>query len=150
MADASHDLGRFYTITGPVIHGDGRGHRINIPTANLAVPPGKVPPANGIYACWAWVDGKRYKAATNVGVRPTFTPDLPAPLIEAHLLDIDRDLYGQQITLEFVEFLRPEEKYATVEVLVAQIHLDIARTSHILDELDKHTPHQPGPLATHL
>jgi len=136
VSDAARDLGRLFSITGPVVHGDGRGHRINLPTANMDVPSGKVTPANGIYACWAWVEGHRYQAATNVGVRPTFTPDLPAPLIEAHLLDFEQDLYGQQVTLEFVEYLRPEEKYASVEALVAQIHMDITRTRHILEAMD--------------
>jgi len=132
VSAAAKDLGRYYSVTGPVIHGDGRGHRINLPTANIEVPPGKVPPANGIYASWVWWDGQKYRAATNVGVRPTFTPDLPLPIIEAHLLDFDHDLYGQQVKLEFVEYLRPEEKYASVDALVEQIQADIARTAEIL------------------
>lgn len=133
VSAAARDLGHLYAITGPVVHGDGRGHRINLPTANIDIPPGKVPPANGIYACWAWVNGQRFRAATNVGVRPTFKPDLPTPLIEAHLLDLEQDLYGQQLKLEFVEYLRPEEKYSTVEALVAQIRVDIANTRHVLE-----------------
>jgi len=132
VTSAAGDLGRYYAITGPVMHGDGRGHRLNLPTANIEVPPGKVPPANGIYACWASVDGQQYQAATNVGVRPTFTPDLPVPIIEAHLLGFDHDLYGQQIKLEFVEYLRPEVKYVSVDALLEQIHADIARTREIL------------------
>ena len=132
VSAAAKDLGRYYAVTGPVIHGDGRGHRINLPTANIEVPPGKVPPANGIYASWVWLDGQKYRAATNVGVRPTFTPDLPVPIIEAHLLDFDHDLYGQQVKLEFVEYLRPEKKYASVDALVEQIQADIARTAEIL------------------
>ena len=132
VSAAAKDLGRYYSVTGPVIHGDGRGHRINLPTANIEVPPGKVPPANGIYASWVWWDGQKYRAATNVGVRPTFTPDLPLPIIEAHLLDFDHDLYGQQVKLEFVEYLRPEEKYDSVDALVEQIQADIARTAEIL------------------
>jgi len=132
VSSATTALGRPYVISGPVIHGDGRGHRINIPTANLDVPVGKVAPANGIYACWAWVDGQKYRAATNVGVRPTFTPDLPAPIIEAHLLDIDHDLYGKNLSLEFIEYLRPEEKYDSVAALLDQIHIDIAHTREIL------------------
>ena len=132
VTSAAGDLGRYYVVTGPVIHGAGRGHRINLPTANIEVPPGKVPPANGIYACWAWVDGQQYQAATNVGVRPTFTPDLSVPIIEAHLLGFDHDLYGQQIKLEFVEYLRPEVRYASVEALLEQIHTDITRTGEIL------------------
>lgn len=178
VSAAAKALGRSYSVSGRVVHGDGRGHRINVPTANISVPSGKVIPAYGIYACRAWLEtssnrngkefgldslvakpaqsvrkdaikfvrsvesvsgtslsrefGQKYIAATNVGVRPTFTPDLPAPTIEAHLLDFDRDIYGQQLKLEFVEYLRPEQKFATVESLVQQIHADIALTREIL------------------
>ncbi len=144
VSAAAEDLGRYYDLTGPVIHGDGRGHRINVPTANISVPEGKIIPANGIYACWAWLErtsrgssegsGERekYPAATNVGVRPTFTPDLPVPAVEAHLLDFSRDLYGQQVRLEFVEYLRPEQKFSSVEALVEQIQADIDLTREIL------------------
>ena len=144
VSAAASDLGRFYDITGTVIHGDGRGHKINVPTANIQVPAGKLIPANGIYACWCWLEHssqgsgegsgewKKYVAATNVGVRPTFTPDLPAPAVEAHLLDIKSDLYGQQVRLEFVEFLRPEQKFMSVETLVEQIQADIDLTRKIL------------------
>ena len=129
---AASDLGRYFFVTGPVVHGDGRGHTINIPTANVQVPTGKLIPANGVYATWAWVEDKRYLAATNVGVRPMFTPDLPSPIIEAHLLDFSHDLYGKQVKLEFVEYLRPEEKYSSVEALLEQIRRDIEKTRKIL------------------
>jgi riboflavin kinase/FMN adenylyltransferase len=157
VSAAAGALGRYYSISGQVVHGDGRGHRINVPTANLAVPAEKVIPAYGIYACWAWFEpphqkkaetpgldfqgtklgtpaqsGDKYFAAVNVGVRPTFTPDLPAPAIEAHLLDFTGDIYGHQLKLEFVEYLRPEEKFATVQSLVDQIRLDIELTREIL------------------
>ena len=144
VAAAADDLGRYYDLTGPVIHGDGRGHRINVPTANIQVPIGKLIPANGIYACWALLESstpgsgirfgeeKKHPAATNVGVRPTFTPDLPAPAIEAHLLDFNRDLYGQHIRLEFIEYLRPEKKFSNVEALVEQIQADIDIIRNIL------------------
>ncbi len=131
-AAAEADLGRYYSITGPVIHGDERGRRINIPTANIQVPAGKIIPANGVYACWAWVEGEKVPAVTNVGIRPTFTPDEHTSHVEAHLLDFHRDLYGQAIKLEFVEHLRPEEKFASVEALVAKIQGDIAWAREIL------------------
>ena len=140
VSSAAEDLGRCYNLSGLVVHGDGRGHLINVPTANIQAPGGKVIPANGIYACRAWLElpggtpgeRRKYPAATNVGVRPTFTPDLPAPAIEAHLLDFTGDLYGQQVRLEFVEYLRPEEKFATVQALVLQIQADITLTREIL------------------
>jgi riboflavin kinase/FMN adenylyltransferase len=137
---AAEGLGRYYDISGPVIHGDGRGRRISVPTANIQAQADKVLPANGIYACWAWLEhpgrgsleGRKYMAATNVGVRPTFTPNLPAPVIEAHLLDFDHDLYNKKLRLEFVEYLRPEEKFSTVEALVEKIQVDIDLTKKIL------------------
>jgi riboflavin kinase / FMN adenylyltransferase len=92
------------------VHGDGRGRRINIPTANIDYPKDKVIPVNGVYACWAWVGKKRHPAAVNIGINPTFTPDKQIPNVEAHILDFDRELYGQELKLEFVEYLREELK----------------------------------------
>ena len=134
VSAAASDLGRYFSVTGPVIHGDRRGRTINVPTANIQIPAGKVLPAYGIYACWAWVNGQRHPAATSIGIRPTFfTTNPPAPTIEAHLLDFKRDLYGQPIRLEFVEYLRPEERYDSVEELQEQINRDIEKTREILE-----------------
>jgi riboflavin kinase/FMN adenylyltransferase len=132
VARAAENLGRFYALSGPVVHGDGRGRRINIPTANIDYPKDKVIPANGVYACWAWVGGERYPAATNIGINPTFTPDKETSNVEAHLLDFDRDLYGQELRLEFVEHLRDELRFSSVGALLEQIHADIAQTREIL------------------
>jgi len=133
VAEAAADLGRPFSITGPVVHGDGRGHTINIPTANIKIPADQIMPAFGIYACRAWVNGQPQLAATSLGVRPTFYGDnLPAPTIEAHLLDFNQNLYGQAVKLEFVEYLRREEKYGSVEALLEQIGRDIERTREIL------------------
>jgi len=129
---AAQSLGRPYALGGSVVHGDGRGRKINIPTANLDYPKSKVIPANGVYATWAWVGGERVPAATNIGVNPTFTPDKQTPNVEAHLLGFDRDLYGQDVKLEFVERLRDELKFLSVEALLEQIHADIRRTGEIL------------------
>lgn len=132
VAHAAENLGRFYTLSGPVVHGDGRGRRINIPTANIDYPKDKVIPANGVYACWAWVGGERYPAATNIGINPTFTPDKQTANVEAHILDFNRELYGQNLKLEFVEYLREELRFNSVEALLEQIHADIAKTRQIL------------------
>jgi len=132
LAEAAGSLGRLYTVSGPVVHGDGRGHLINIPTANIAYPPDKLIPANGIYATWAWVKGARHASATNVGVNPTFTPDKTTPNVETYLLDFDRDLYGQEVKIEFVARLRDEMKVPSVEALVEQIRADVVRTRTIL------------------
>jgi riboflavin kinase / FMN adenylyltransferase len=132
VARAAAALGRNYALSGPVVHGDGRGKKINIPTANIAYLHGKVIPANGVYATWAWVAGERIPAATNIGTNPTFTPDKQTANVEAHLLDFDRDLYGQEVKLEFVERLRDELKFEDVDALLVQIHADIDRTREIL------------------
>jgi riboflavin kinase/FMN adenylyltransferase len=132
VAEAAHLLGRWYALSGRVVHGDGRGRHINIPTANIDYPDEKLIPANGIYATWAWVGGERYPAATNIGINPTFTPEKQTPNIEAHLLDFHRDLYGQEIKLEFVARLRDEMKFPSVEALVKQIHEDIENVRKIL------------------
>jgi len=132
VAHAADNLGRFYALSGPVIHGDGRGRRIRIPTANIDYPKDKVIPANGIYACWAWLGDQKRPSAVNIGINPTFTPDKETPNVEAHILDFDRELYGQELKLEFVERLRDELKFDNVDTLVEQIHADIAQTRDIL------------------
>jgi riboflavin kinase / FMN adenylyltransferase len=132
VSAAASDLGRPFSITGPVIHGDGRGHTINIPTANIQIPEEKILPAFGIYASRAWVNGQPHLAATSLGVRPTFYGDPPAPTIEAHLLDFHQNLYGQLVKLEFMEYLRSEEKFNSVDTLVKQIQKDISQTRKIL------------------
>ncbi len=145
VSAAASDLGRCYSISGTVIHGDGRGHTLNLPTANIQIPEGKVLPSYGIYATRAWVGGQVYPAATSLGVRPTFYPsDPPAPTIEAHLLDFKRDLYGQEVKIEFVEYLRPEEKYPSIHALMEQIQKDIAETRtklrSLIDQRARLTP----------
>lgn len=129
---AANLLGHAYTLAGPVIHGDGRGRHINIPTANIRYPESKLLPANGIYACRARLGADLHAAAVNIGVNPTFTPDKRTINVEAHLLDFDRDLYGETLTLEFVARLRDELKFDSVEALLAQIHADIEQTRKLL------------------
>ena len=102
VAEAAKLLGWNYSLRGPVIHGDGRGQKIGIPTANIEYPKDKVIPANGIYAGWVWLDDKKYMAAINIGINPTFTPDKQTPNVEAYLLDFDRDIYGEDLTVEFI------------------------------------------------
>lgn len=132
VAQAAAALGRWYSVIGPVIHGDGRGHKIDIPTANIQIPIEKMIPANGIYASWAWVGNKRFAAATNIGINPTFTTGRTIPSVETYLLDFHADLYGSALKLEFVERLRDELKFSSVEALLGQIHADISRCREIL------------------
>jgi len=132
VEQAASALGRPYSVGGPVVHGDGRGRKINIPTANIAYQPVKCIPANGIYATWAVVGGERYAAATNIGVNPTFTPDKTTPNLEAHLLDFSGYLYGQEVEILFIARLRDEIKFASVDALLAQIGRDIEQTRQLL------------------
>ena len=127
-------LGRPYSLHGPVIHGDGRGRTINVPTANIAYTREKMIPAKGIYACWAHLNGQKYPAAINIGTNPTFTPDKGTPNVEAHLLDFRREIYGEDVRLEFVARLRDELKFDSVDKLLWQIGEDIELTRKVLVE----------------
>jgi riboflavin kinase/FMN adenylyltransferase len=137
VAEAANLLGHRYQVGGEVIHGAGRGKKINFPTANIDYPDQKVIPINGIYACWATLGNERFMAATNVGFNPTFTPQRKVASVEAHLLDFDRDIYGEHLKLEFVERLRDELKFESVEALVQKMHGDVAQTRQILEKDSK-------------
>jgi riboflavin kinase/FMN adenylyltransferase len=132
VAEAARLLGRPYSLHGPVIHGDGRGRTLNVPTANISYSHDKMIPANGIYACWAYLSHKRHAAAINIGTNPTFTPDKQSPNVEAHLLDFHEDIYGKDVQLELVARLRDELKFDSVEKLLEQIWRDVEDTKRIL------------------
>jgi riboflavin kinase / FMN adenylyltransferase len=123
MAEAADLLGSDFTLTNIVVTGDRRGRELGFPTANLEPPVRKVIPGHGIYAGKARVDGRWHATAINVGVRPTF--DGTGLVIEAYILDFDRDLYGEALTLEFVEKLRPELKFDDVADLISQMKVDV-------------------------
>lgn len=132
VLEAARLLGRSYSLHGPVIRGDGRGRTIDIPTANIAYSHQKMIPAKGVYACWAYLNEQKHQAAINIGTNPTFTPDKQTPNVEAYLLDFRRELYGEDLRLEFVARLRDELRFDSVDVLVKQIWDDVARTRKIL------------------
>jgi riboflavin kinase/FMN adenylyltransferase len=128
-------LGRPHTVSGPVVKGFGRGRTLGIPTANVAPPARIALPANGIYAvrCRLWADdrwGGALSAAASIGVRPQF--DNGERVLEAHILDFDEDIYGRMLQIEFVEWLRAEERFPSLEDFLAQVRTDIARTREIL------------------
>jgi riboflavin kinase / FMN adenylyltransferase len=127
-------LGRPYQVSGKVVSGDSRGRSIGFPTANLSVTPGKILPASGVYACRAWVDGQVWGAAINIGVRPTFDGQGSVLHLEAHLLDYSGDLYGQTISLEFIERLRGEVRFPDIQALIAQINQDVQKTRVMLSQ----------------
>jgi riboflavin kinase/FMN adenylyltransferase len=132
VEQAAGGLGHPYPVSGKVVHGDGRGRTINIPTANLEIPSGKLIPARGVYACWAWLAGNRLPAATNIGMRPTFMHGGQELHVETHILDFHADLYGQEIRLDFIRRLRDEQRFPSRESLVTQIHRDIDQARLLL------------------
>ena len=121
---ASALLGYTFELRGRVIEGDKRGRTIGFPTANLAVGAEHVLPANGVYVCVANLNGQRYGAVTNIGVRPTFNGTTQR--VEAFLLDFVGDIYGEQVRLEFLTFLRGERRFEGIAALIAQINQDVA------------------------
>ena len=129
---AARLLGRPYCLSGKVIHGDGRGKSLGIPTANLDVWAERAIPKNGIYVCHAHLDGLTWGAVTNIGFRPTFDNQPPSPRVEALLLDFDQDIYGQEMELSFIARLRDEVRYSSVQDLLDQIKLDIQDAREIL------------------
>ena len=92
----------------------------------------KTAPSNGIYACRAYLDGVKYLSMTNIGTNPTFTPDKQSSNVEAYLLDFDRDIYEQDLKVEFVKRLRDEVKFSSVDALLAQIELDVQQGRKLL------------------
>jgi riboflavin kinase/FMN adenylyltransferase len=122
---ASQMLGRSYSIAGPVMKGDQLGRKLGFPTANLEVAGLALPP-NGVYVTHAMTGGSTFRAAVNIGVRPTIAQAVPVRRVEAHLLDWSGDLYGQELELAFVEKLRDEQRFDSVEALREQIGRDVA------------------------
>lgn len=121
---AAKFLGRAHILSGTVVAGRHLGRTIGVPTANILIPEGVVVPKLGVYACICAVDGQRFMAVANIGSRPTVGGHQVRA--ESWILDFDGDLYGKEITLEFVKFLRPEQKFASLEELKQQIRQDAA------------------------
>ena len=132
VRQATQLMGRFPSISGPVVPGDRRGRTLGFPTANLDVPAERLLPANGVYATLAHLPGRArpYQSVTNVGVRPSFDDKIHT--VEAYLFDFSSDIYGDHLTLDFVERLRPEMKFDNIEQLKAQIARDSAAAQKLL------------------
>lgn len=130
--EAARLLGRLFELRGAVVHGDHRGRTIGVPTANVVPPVDQFIPADGVYACRVFLPDEQHSrpAVTNVGVRPTF--DTRRRTVEAHLLDWSGDLYDRTIRVQFVQRLRGEQRFGSVEALLAQIHADIAAARAML------------------
>ena len=138
---AAEALGRPHRVEGVVVRGDGRGKGLGYPTANVAPPMHSAIPADGVYAAWFTVighgtgagevvPGRRYPAAVSVGTNPTFSGRTRT--VEAFVLDTDADLYGQHVAVDFVARLRGQEKFASVDDLIAAMGKDTERARAIL------------------
>lgn len=117
-------LGRPYSILGPVIPGRGAGKSIGFPTANIDTDGFQLPP-DGVYAAKVRIGDKAFSGILNLGIRPTVSHDTKR-VLEVHLFDFDGDLYGMDVEVEFLRFIRPEKKFGSVDELRAQIVRDTA------------------------
>lgn len=129
---AARLLGRPYSITGRVVHGDKLGRDIGFPTANIQLKHNR-PPLLGIFAVEvAGLNGATHPGVASLGKRPTVKNPDAAPVLEAHLFDFDADIYGRRVRVDFLKKLRDEEKYPDLDTLVAQIHRDVAEAKTYL------------------
>jgi riboflavin kinase / FMN adenylyltransferase len=130
VAAAGEFLGEPFLFEGEVVSGDRRGRELGVPTANLVPDDAYVAPGHGVYAAAA--DG--YPTAVNVGVRPTFDSGRGL-LVEAHLIGFEGDLYGTQLRIAFLERMRGEKRFDSVEALVEQMQADLVQARDIADRL---------------
>jgi riboflavin kinase / FMN adenylyltransferase len=124
LKKAATMVGREYTILGTVVRGDDLGKKIGFPTANLSAHSEQFPP-NGVYLSKATFNGVVYPGVVNLGYRPTVSSRRANRILEVHLLDFDRDIYGKDLELRFVRYLRPEKKFENLDALARQIAFDV-------------------------
>jgi len=131
MEKASAMLGRPYSINGLVVHGEGRGTGLGFPTINLRpYSPHKLVPRSGIYASRCHLDGRSYDAATYVGLKPTFAAD--ERVIETYIIDFNGQLYGQEVKIDFIAYIREDARFDSTQALVDQIKQDINKSVELL------------------
>ena len=123
MGKAREFLGRNYFVTGEVMKGFGNGTKSLFPTANVEIQKNKFLPPDGVYAGITHIDRKRYRSAVNIGKNPTF--DAKERTIESYILDFDGEIYGKIITVEFLEKIRDDKKFESIDELKKQIEKDI-------------------------
>jgi riboflavin kinase/FMN adenylyltransferase len=130
LAAAAAMLGREYTILGTVKGGEKLGKKLGYPTANLSAHSEQFPP-NGVYLGEAWIHRVLYHGVVNLGYRPTVSSGKSERVLEIYLLDFDRDIYGEDVEVRFVRYLRPERKFDSLEALVRQIELDVQQAREL-------------------
>jgi len=129
---ASKSLGRNFEISGKVIKGFSRGKELGYPTANIEMEHNIIKPSNGIYATFSTINKKKYFSSTAIGIAPTFKEQKYS--IETYIMDFEKSIYSQNITIEFIEKLRDEIKFENIETLKHQIQLDVEKTKSILNK----------------
>ncbi len=132
---AAEYLGRPFSLSGEVVVGDRRGKSLGFPTSNLDIPGEMVSLRSGVYACFAEVENQQWQAVTNIGYRPTFGMNEGRAHVEAHLLGFSKDIYGEQVGLDFISRLRDEKRFNGVGELQDQISQDIAKAKQILQDV---------------
>lgn len=132
VEEATALLGRPYAVRGTIVTGDGRGRTIGFPTANVELHEPFVTPALGVYAVRAVLDGTAYNGVMNLGKKPTFVDNLEKPTLEVHLFDFSESVYGKELTIEFISYLRPERKFSAIDELISQIHRDADQARTLL------------------
>jgi riboflavin kinase / FMN adenylyltransferase len=130
LAKAAEMLGREYTILGTVVRGDHLGKKIGFPTANLSAHSEQFPPS-GVYFAQATLNGVIYPGVVNLGHRPTVSSGKSDRVLEIHLLDFDHDIYGKDVEVRFVRYLRPEQKFENLDALARQIEFDVQQARQL-------------------
>src|SRR5690606_26271715 len=130
LDSVTRQLGRYYSLRGPVVAGDRRGRTLGFPTANIGVTADRALPAYGVYATWAYLGEEKLQSATSIGVRPHFDGELPS--VETYIFDFNRDIYDQILRIELVKRLRPEAKFESLDALLEEMRRDVARSREIL------------------
>lgn len=128
-AKVSALLGKPFTMSGVVVSGNNLGRTIQVPTLNQRLEPGRIVPKNGVYASTCTVNGKSYPAVTNIGTRPTVIAGSHEQNCETHIIGEKLDLYGEIVSVNLYEYIRPETKFASLPELREQIAKDIEFSS---------------------
>ncbi len=132
VREAAEALGRPYSLRGPIVRGDGRGRSLGFPTANIHVPEDdKLLPREGVYAVTATLRRGTYRGVMHLGPRPMFQGS--PPTIELHILDFDDDIYGEEVRVDFCDWLRDIHRFATVDDLIAAIRDDCEHAVRLFD-----------------
>src|ERR1700722_11935019 len=137
LDSAARYLGRDFTILGTVTEGRRLGRRLGFPTANLQAHNELFPP-NGVYAAKAWFRESEYGGVVNIGVRPTIENESGERILELYLFDFDQQIYGEDVEVAFLDYLRPEQKFSGVTELQAQIQRDADKAREIYERTKSH------------